>query len=135
MKFLVSFMCLLKNKEQRFYVTFDELFYFFYMSWISAFTILAHNLVKEKEEFIKKGLDIPSPNQISDWAKKYKNDIKTYLENSLRECNIDYSKEISFNQYCYWTNRDPQFIQVCFDDKFLTIATNLNSLELVEFIS
>lgn len=123
-----------KSKEQRSYVEFDEILQFFYLSWISANQILANNLLKEKDEFIKKGLDIPSSNHLIEWAKKYKNEINFYLENSLRECNIDTTKDISFEQYKYWISRDSQYIQVFFDDKFLTIATNLNCLELVEFI-
>ncbi len=131
----MSFLCIMKAKENRGFVTFAELLYFFYSSWVSGFTILGKNLLKEKEDLHKQGIQIPSVNQIVTWAKNYQDHIKIYLENSLKECGIDPSRDIYYEQYKFWISRNPQNIQLVYGNKYLTIATNLTSLDDVDYRS
>lgn len=124
----------MKVKENKNYVNFQEIIYYFYCSWVSAFKLLGQNLVKEKEDLKKIGVDAPGVNQLVTWAKNFQDNIRMYLESSFRECGIDFNQDISFDQYKYWTSKNPQNIQVFYANKYLTCATNLNSLEDIEYI-
>lgn len=130
----ISFGCIMKSKENRNYIKFSELLYFFYSGWISGYTLLGSNLQKEKDELLKQSIEIPSINQLVTWAKNYQDNIKIYLQSSLRESGIDSNSDISYDQYKYWIQRNPQNIQLVYANKFLTIATNLTSLDDVEYI-
>ena len=125
----------MKNKEQKNTVSFQDIVYYFYCSWNTAYKLLGNNLVKEKAELSSYGIDTPSINKLVTWAKNYNDNIRIYLENSFRECGIDYNNEISFEQYKIWISKNSQNIQVFYANKFLTCATNLNTLEDIEFIA
>lgn len=116
-------------------IPFEDIVYFFYSSWISGFKILGINLQKELNEikFIT-GMDSPSISQLVTWAKRYQDNIKIYLESSFKESGINYSQDISYEAYKQWTSRNPQNIQIFYANKFLTIATNLNTLIDVELV-
>lgn len=124
----------MKIKENRNTISFQELVYFFYCSWVAAYKLLGQNLLKEKDELKNLGVEVPSVNQLLTWAKNYQDNIKFYLENNFRECGFDCTQDISYEQYKIWTSKNPQHIQVYYANKFLTVATNLNSLEDVEFV-
>lgn len=132
--FVVSFICIMKLKGNRNFITFQELLYFFYSSWVSGYTLLGANLLKEKNDLKQIGIEVPSINQLVTWSKNYQDNIKVYLENSLREMNINPDYDISYEQYKAWIERNPQNIQLFYHNKFFTIATNLTSLDDVEFI-
>lgn len=137
---IVSFLCITKSSTSVSAfsninsISFSELVYFFYSSWVSAYKLLGMNLLKEKDELTKYGVEIPSINQLVTWAKNYQDNIRMYLENSFRESGIDYTMDITYDQYKIWTSKNPQNIQVFYANKFLTCATNLNTLEEVEFV-
>lgn len=130
----LSFECVLKNKEKRNFLYFHELNYYFSSCWISGYALIGSNLKKEQEELIKQGVPVPSISQLVTWAKKYLDNIKVYLENSLRESLIDFNKEISYDDYILWIRNNPQYIQIVYGNKYLTIATNLLFLDNIEFI-
>ena len=132
---LVSFGCMFKSKtENMSLVSFQDIVYFFYCSWVSAYKLLGQNLQKEKNELNSYGIDIPNTNQLITWAKKCHDSIRMYLENSLRECGINFQNDISYEQFKMWISRNPQHIQVFFANKFITIATNLSCLEDIEYV-
>ena len=81
------------------------------------------------------GIEVPSMSKFASWSKSYQDNIRIYLEISLKEFGIDYSKGISYSSYIAWIQKNPQLIQVSFGYKFITIATNFISLDDIEFVN
>lgn len=127
-------MCVMKGKENRNFITFQELFHYFYSCWISGYTLLGLNLQKEKSDLKQMGVEVPAVNQLVTWCKKYQDNIRLFLENSLREIGVNPGDDINYEAFKFWISKNPQNIQLIYQSKFLTIATNLICLDDVEFM-
>lgn len=125
----------MKEKDNREYIKIEELEYFMLCSWVSGFTVLGANLQKEKVELEQTGISIPSVSQLATWAKTHKDNINVYVNNSIKEAGINLiNREITYENYKRWIEKDARNIQLYYHNKFITIATNLISLDDIEYI-
>jgi len=129
MKERFSFMAMMRKKcVNKTYLDFNEIFEYFYNSWLSGFRVLSDMVNKDKGVFLSKNLYVPNKTQMESFAAGYEEKIKTFLIGDLRECGIDVNKKIEFDQFRRWINKD-NTLQICFGPKGINVAVSLIVLD------
>lgn len=123
----------MKKKEERNYITFDELYDFYFSSWIHGFKVLGMSLQNDKDELRRLGLEVPSIGQLTTWAKQFGDNIKIYLINDLRESGLNYNEAIPYEKFRIWVYKN-HHLQLHYGSKFLTCATSLVFLDEIEYV-
>ena len=114
------------------YLTFDEIYQFYYKTWISGlnyiFGFINYYL---KQEFIEKKIPIPSNrDELLSIIDRHKEELKTYLIKSLYDSGINSNEPIYFNQFINWIIKD-NTVEINYANKLFKFATSILYFENV----
>jgi len=121
----LSFIAMMRRKDMdKTYIEFNEIFEFFFNSWMHGFKILGEVLCREKN-FDKKGF--------KEFASKFDEKIKQFLLSEMKEAGINPMERIEFFQIRKWLNKD-NTLQIIEGKKGVNIAMSLLCLEDVGLV-
>ena len=118
-----------KNRD---YIEVKEIKDFFYKSFIYGYKHLIWQVQKCKNEFTKKNLPIVTQQQIELWAERFEFQIKSYIDNDLRNNGIDPYKIMDFETFKNWISKDHS-LYLQYGNKTCVIATSLVKIEEIGF--
>ena len=118
--------------KNRSYIEGNEIKEFFIKSFIYGYKHLLWQIQKDKNNFQKKNLPIVSMTQIELWAERFDTQIKSYIDNDLRESGIDPYSPIDFETFKKWIYKD-HVIRLNYGGKSCEIATSLTKLDDIGF--
>ena len=118
-----------KNRD---YIEVKEIKDFFYKSFIYGYKHLIWQVQKCKNEFTKKNLPIVTQQQIELWAERFELQIKSYIDNDLRNNGIDPYKIMDFDTFKNWISKDHS-LYLQYGNKTCVIATSLVKIEEIGF--
>ncbi len=118
-----------KNRD---YIEVKEIKDFFYKSFIYGYKHLIWQVQKCKNEFTKKNLPIVTQQQIELWAERFEFQIKSYIDNDLRNNGIDPYKIMDFDTFKNWISKDHS-LYLQYGNKTCVIATSLVKIEEIGF--
>ena len=118
-----------KNRD---YIEVKEIKDFFYKSFIYGYKHLIWQVQKCKNEFTKKNLPIVTQQQIELWAERFEFQIKSYIDNDLRNNGIDPYKVMDFETFKNWISKDHS-LYLQYGNKTCVIATSLVKIEEIGF--
>ena len=129
----VSMMAMMTTTDKnRDYIEVKEIKDFFYKSFIYGYKHLIWQVQKCKNEFTKKNLPIVTQQQIELWAERFEFQIKSYIDNDLRNNGIDPYKIMDFDTFKNWISKDHS-LYLQYGNKTCVIATSLVKIEEIGF--
>ncbi len=132
-RLLLSMMAMMSLPDiSRDYIEIREIKRFFYLSYIEGFKHLIYKIKKNKIEFERSNLPVPSCQQIGKWAKKFEKEISQAIDKDLRDFDPNLSNSITFEQFLRWISIDHD-LKLQYGSKTITIATSLVRLDDVNY--
>ena len=132
-RFLLSMMAMMSLPDTtRDYIEIKEIKQFFYLSYVEGFKHLAYKIKKNKDEFEKSNLPVPSSQQLGKWAKKFEKEISNAIDRDLREFDPNATSRISLDQFYRWISIDHD-LKLQYGSKTCNIATSLVRLDDVYY--
>jgi hypothetical protein len=129
----LSMMAMMTTSDKnRDYIEVKEIKDFFYKSFIYGYKHLIWQVQKCKNEFTKKNLPIVTQQQIELWAERFEFQIKSYIDNDLRNNGIDPYKIMDFETFKNWISKDHS-LYLQYGNKTCVIATSLVKIEEIGF--
>ena len=131
----LSMMAMMTTSDKnRDYIEVNEIKDFFYKSFIYGYKHLIWQVHKSKNEFTTKNLPVVSQQQIELWAEKFEFQIKSYIDNDLRNNGIDPYKIMDFETFKNWIYKDHS-LYLQYGNKSCVIATSLVKIDEIGFIA
>ena len=132
-RLLLSMMAMMSLPDiYRDYIEIKEIKQFFYLSYVEGFKHLIHQIKKNKVEFERNNLPVPSCQQIGKWAKKFEKEIGIAIDKDLREFDPNVTTRITFEQFLRWISIDHD-LKLKYGTKTITIATSLLRLDDINY--
>ena len=132
-RLLLSMMAMMSLPDiSRDYIEIREIKQFFYLSYVEGYKHLIHQIKRNKVEFERKNLPVPSCKQIGKWAKKFEKEISAAIDKDLHEFDPNVSKSITFEQFVRWISIDHD-LKLQYGPRSSTIATSLLRLDDVYY--
>ena len=125
----ILFQAMMQNPNKN-YITFDEIFQFFYNSWIFGFNYI-FNFINYfyRQEFIKKNIPIPSnKGELHNLVNRHKEDLHNYLIKSFYDSGININSAITYDSFKHWVLKD-NTVEIIYSGKIFRIATGLKYFE------
>ena len=125
----ILFYAMMLNTN-KIYLTFDEIFNFFYNSWILAFNYI-FNFINYfyRQEFIQKNIPIPSnQTELHNLVNRHKEDLQNYLIKSFYDSGINIKSAITYDNFKHWALKD-NTLEIIYSGKMFRIATGLKYFE------
>ena len=132
-RFLLSMMAMMSLPDtSRDYIEVKEIKKFFYLSYVEGFKHLIFQIKKNKSEFERNNLPIPTNQQIGKWAKKFEKEVGIAIDRDLREFDPNVSNSITLDQFYRWISIDHD-LKLQYGPKTIYIATSLVRLDDVNY--
>jgi hypothetical protein len=125
----ILFQAMMQNPNKN-YLMFDDLFQFFYNSWIYGFNYIFNYInYYYKQEFMQKNIPIPSnQGELHNLVNKHKEDLNNYLVKSLYDSGININSAINYENFKHWALKD-NTVEIIYSGKIFRFATGLKYFE------
>jgi len=129
----LTFMAMMRKKEKSsMTLDFNDIFEYFFNSWLYGFRILADVIQKSKGELLQKNIMVVGKSDMESFAASQEGRIKAFLFDSIRESGIDPTQKIEFEAIRKWLAKD-NTLQIIYANKGINIATSLLCLDEIAF--
>lgn len=132
-RLLLSMMAMMSLPDtSRDYIEIKEIKQFFYLSYVEGFKHLIHQIKKNKVEFERNKLPVPSCQLIGKWAKKFEKEISFAIDKDLKDFDPNVTNCITFEQFIRWISIDHD-LKLKYGPRNITIATSLLRLDDINY--
>ena len=132
-RLLLSMMAMMSLPDtSRDYIEIKEIKQFFYLSYVEGFKHLIHQVKKNKVEFERNKLPVPSCQLIGKWAKKFEKEIGFAIDKDLKDFDPNVTNCITFEQFIRWISIDHD-LKLKYGPRNITIATSLLRLDDINY--
>lgn len=132
-RLLLSMMAMMSLPDtSRDYIEIKEIKQFFYLSYVEGFKHLIHQIKKNKVEFERNKLPVPSCQLIGKWAKKFEKEISLSIDKDLKDFDPNVTNCITFEQFIRWISIDHD-LKLKYGPRTITIATSLLRLDDINY--